>query len=85
MKLTKFEEDLKAFFPDIYALNEHGKFDQFFWEAVNALHAMRKMDETGEINIHFVGGKIDKLYKKTNLTAFSSHKPNLSRPNEQDD
>lgn len=78
-KLTKFEEDLKAFFPDIFKLHAYGKSDKFLWDAVYALLEYRDKDETGEILIRYNAGKIERIYKGVNLTAYESNKPELGR------
>lgn len=79
---SKFEEDLKAFFPDIYRLNVMGKWDKFFWEAVNAMIRMSDERGSGEITVRYNGGRIDALYSRHNLLYGKSKDPNLSEAQE---
>jgi hypothetical protein len=81
-KQTKFEEDLKAYFPDIYRLNQVGKWDKFFWDVINSMLKMIDDNETGEIVIRYNAGRIDRLTVKRDLLFGRKHEPNLSKPNE---
>jgi hypothetical protein len=73
-KLTKFENDLRDFFPDIFKLHMYSKADKFLWDAVYALMDMRDKDQTGEVNIRFNSGKIERIVKAVNMTAYGSTK-----------
>lgn len=77
---TKFEQDLKAYFPDIYKINNIGKWDKFFWDAVNKMTEMANKNSTGEIVIRYNAGRIDALYHKENVLFGRSKDPNLSTP-----
>jgi len=79
---TKFEEDLKAFFPDIYKLNNVGKWDKFFWDVITQMIRMVDTNGSGEIYIRYNSGKIDSLYVKENILFGRSKDPNLSKTNE---
>lgn len=77
--LTKFEEDLKVFFPDIFKLHSYGKSDKFLWKAIYAMLEYRDNDESGEILIRYNQGRIDRIYRMENLTANESNLPDLGR------
>lgn len=76
---TKFENDLKTYFPDIYKINSIGKWDKFFWDVVDSMMKMVDENGTGEIVIRYNAGRIDSLYRKENLLYGRSKDPNLSR------
>lgn len=78
-KRTKFEQDLKDFFPDIFKLHSYSKSDKFLWEAVYSLIEMRDRDLTGEVSIRFNFGKIDRINQNVNKTAHESSRPYLDR------
>ena len=61
--MTKFEEDLKTYFPDIYELNILGKNDPNVWEIFHAMLEMRNKDSFGSIEIKYQGGKINHIVK----------------------
>ena len=79
-KRSKFENDLKVYFPDIYRLNSIGKWDKFFWDAINAMLKMVDENGTGEIVIRYNAGRIDHLSSKRDLLFGKSKDPNLSEP-----
>lgn len=83
MNETKFEEDLKAYFPDIYKMNTIGKWDKFFWDAIREMTVMVDKRGSGEITIRYNAGRIDALYTKQNLLYGRSKDPNLSDPGER--
>jgi hypothetical protein len=78
-KLTKFENDLRDFFPDIFKLHMYSKADKFLWEAVYALMDMRDKDQTGEVNIRYNAGKIERIIKAVNMTAYEASKAYLDK------
>lgn len=78
-ELTKFEQDLRDFFPDIFRLHSYAKSDKFLWEAVYALLEMRDKDMTGEVNIRYNAGRIERIVKATNITAYGSNKAFLDK------
>ena len=78
-KLTKFEADLRDFFPDIFKLHLYSKADKFLWEAIYSLVEMREKDLTGEISVRFNMGKIDRIVQGVNKTANLSTKPYLDK------
>lgn len=77
--ITKFEQDLRDFFPDIFKLHSYSKSDKFLWEAVYALLEMRDKDLTGEVTIRYNSGKIERIYQGVNKTAYESTKPYLDK------
>ena len=58
-KTTKFEQDLKQYFPDIYKLHQLGKFDKKLWIAINKMIAQYDNRLYGEIKISYQDGKIN--------------------------
>lgn len=61
--MTKFETDLKTYFPDIYDLHQLGKIDPNVWEIFHAMLDMRNKDSFGNIEIKYQGGKINHIVK----------------------
>lgn len=81
-KLSKFEEDLKVYFPDIFKINQMGKWDKFFWDAVNSMVNMTDENSTGEVTIRYNSGRIDRLSVKKDLLFGRKNDPNLSKPSD---
>ena len=77
--LTKFEQDLKDFFPDIFKLHSYSKSDKFLWDAVYALLDMKDKDATGEVSIRYNAGRIERIVKAVNMTAYESTKAYLDK------
>lgn len=71
-KQTAFEEQLKAYFPDIYGLHQLGKAEPHLWELVGLLQEMREADCTGKIWINYNRGHIDGVSKQVDVLAFKS-------------
>ncbi len=82
--LTKFEQDLKDFFPDIFKLHIYSKSDKFLWKAIYAMLEYRDKDETGELLIRYNTGRIERIYKGENLTANEATAPNLNKVGKED-
>lgn len=72
---TKFESDLKAFFPDIWELHQLGKADANLWEVVDVLLEMRRRDITGQVRITYSRGHIDSVRQETDVLAFKGKRP----------
>ena len=68
MNKTKFEEDLKQFFPEIYKLHQYGKSRKYVWDAVYTIIEMIDEDQSGNVFIRFAEGHIDKVNKTEDLT-----------------
>lgn len=64
---TKFEEDLKTYFPEIYKMHLFGKFDDKLWQVVDAIYEFYESREYGEIKITFQDGRINHSYKQVSL------------------
>ena len=64
MKQTKFEQDLKEYFPDIYDLHIYGKTSPWFWEAVNLMKHMKDTDSSGMVEVRYSNGNIDRVRKE---------------------
>lgn len=74
-KQTKFEEDLKAFFPHIWELHNLGKADSQLWELVECLLEMRREDVTGDIRITYTRGHIDSVRQGRDVLAGKAKRP----------
>lgn len=74
MQETKFEQDLKEFFPDIYNLHVLGRQDPKVWTVVYALLEMKRDTSYGEITVTYQAGKINQAYKRCSLVAESRKK-----------
>ena len=66
-KQTKFEEDLQAFFPEIYKLHTYSKFDKHFWVMWEAMLEMYDSSQTGQVVISFKTGKLDAVERHVDL------------------
>ena len=69
---TRFVEDLKQYFPDIYKFYIYGKSDLKIWDAASALIAMRDIDGRGEVRVVFESGKIQAVYKNERVDSVLS-------------
>lgn len=63
----KFEQDLKAYFPDIYELFLYGKQEPRVWEVVYAMLEMKRETCYGDITVTYQGGKIQHAFKRQNV------------------
>lgn len=70
MNDTKFEEDLKQFFPHIYDLHQLGKSETNLWDLVDVIMEMRNKDITGRIYVTYTKGHIDSIQKQEDLLAY---------------
>jgi len=59
MNKTKFEQDLKAYFPKIHSLYVLGEYDNKVWEAIYKMLEFSKKDRFGKITISYQKGKIN--------------------------
>lgn len=66
---TKFEKDLKAYFPDIYDLYVYGKQEPKVWKVIYSLIEMKKNTQYGDVTVTFQAGKIQHAYKNECVTA----------------
>lgn len=74
-KQTKFEIDLKAFFPHIWELHMLSKSDANLWDLVAVLQQMRNEDITGSIRITYTRGHIDSIRQDVDVLAFKAKRP----------
>jgi len=79
IKETKFEEDLKKYFPDVYKIHEAGKFDKYIWEVFTCMIDMIRTNGYGEIRVVYQNGKINKV-ATTIITTSNSNKQDLTQP-----
>jgi hypothetical protein len=68
-KQTKFEEDLKAFFPKIYKLHLLGKWDKYLWEVIYELEKIADENAFAEVKIIYQMGRINNIYVTRKLTT----------------
>lgn len=71
---TKFEEDLKLYFPDIYQFYSLLRYDKFYREMIDGVLDMVNTDAYGTIEIVYQRGKINYINQKKQLTAEKSEK-----------
>jgi len=79
IKETKFEEDLKLYFPDIYKIHEAGKYDKYIWEVFTCMMGMIDSNGYGEIKVTYQSGRINRV-ATTIINTSDSKKSNLSYP-----
>jgi len=80
IKETKFEEDLKLYFPDIYKIHCAGKFDRYVWDVFEAMMQMIDVGGYGEVRVVYQAGRINRV-ATTIITNSDSKKPILTHPN----
>jgi hypothetical protein len=61
MSQTKFEENLKNYFPDVYKLHEMAQWDKKIWLAVEKMLKMVDENSYGSIEITYQKGKINHI------------------------
>lgn len=61
MNKTKFEEDLKEYFPHIWKLHNMSKQDRLIWEVVDAMQDIYMNKSYGTVEIKYQDGKINQL------------------------
>lgn len=74
-KSTKFEQDLKAYFPEIWELHQLGKAESQLWELVTIILEMRKKDVTGHIIVNYSKGHIDGIKQQVDVLAHKAKRP----------
>jgi hypothetical protein len=79
IKETKFEEDLKLYFPDIYKIHNASKFDKYIWNVFDSMMEMMNTNGYGEIKVIYQDGKINRV-ATTIITTSDSKKPDLNHP-----
>lgn len=77
---TKFEEDLKQFFPDIYKIHAHGKWDKFIWEVFDSMMEMVDASAYGEIKILYQHGRINQVIKSESRMQGKDNGQDLTKP-----
>ena len=68
--MTKFEKDLKVYFPQIYRLHELGKEEPHLWELMDEIIDMRIRESSGYIRVNYNKGHIDSIHKLQDILAF---------------
>lgn len=74
-KQTKFEADLKIYFPEIYRLHELGKVDSHLWDMIQALLAMNMGKASGVVRIKYTEGFIEEVNKEERLLYGKRNRP----------
>lgn len=74
-KQTRFEQDLKAFFPDIWELDQLGKEDAHVWKIIALIIEMRQDNATGWIKIHYNKGWIDDVFQDKSILTGHKKRP----------
>ena len=67
IKETKFELDLKVYFPEIYNLNKFSKFDSKIWKVTEAMIDMINNNSFGDITVTYQNGKINHIFVKKSI------------------
>lgn len=84
-KQTKFEEDLQAYFPDIYQIHVISKWDKCIWDVWSLMMKMVNDDSYGSIVIDYRRGHISKVSRTEELVSNNQYKPYLNHPGVVDD
>lgn len=74
-KQSKFEQDLKAFFPHIWELHQLSKSDANLWDVVELMLEMRGKDITGSVRITYSKGHIDSVRQDVDVLAYKGKRP----------
>jgi len=69
IKETKFEEDLKLYFPDIYKIHTAGKFDKYIWNVFEEMMSIMNTKGYGEIKIIYQAGRINRVATTLIITS----------------
>lgn len=77
---SKFKEDLKIYFPDLYAFWSLFQFDPYYEQVLQAILEMTNGNCSGKLEVFYQGGRIQNVYLQKLLTANKS----LTRSKESD-
>lgn len=66
---TRFEQDLKTYFPDLYQFWSLSKFDRNYDRLMDAILDMVNKNKYGTIEVFYQSGKINHVFKKENMTV----------------
>lgn len=69
---TKFREDLKVYFPDLYAFWSLFQFDPYYQQVLEAILEMTGQNASGKLEVFYQGGRIQNVYLQKLLTANKS-------------
>lgn len=69
MEESKFEKDLKAYFPKIYKLHQLGKWDKFLWDLIYQMEDLATENAFAEIKIIYQMGRINNVYVTRKMTS----------------
>lgn len=78
MKQTKFEQDLEAYFPEIYRIHTIGEWDKHIWAVWDAMLEMIDSNSYGEIKIRYNKGRVERIYKTEDKLHDRKFAPNLN-------
>lgn len=76
---TKFEADLKAYFPEIWELHQLGKSEANLWELITVIQSMRAEDITGRVIVSYTKGHIDRIMQDIDVLAYKGKRPGFKR------
>ena len=69
---SKFREDLKVYFPDLYQFWSLFQFDPYYQQVLEAILEMTKENASGKIEVFYQSGRIQNVYLQKLLTANKS-------------
>lgn len=72
---SKFREDLKIYFPDLYKFWSLFQFDPFYEEVLKGMLEMVNSNGFGRLEILYNGGRISQVNMTKQLVANKSNKP----------
>lgn len=82
---TKFENDLQAYFPDLYQFWSLFNWDKKYEFVMQGILEMVEKNGYGTIEIVYNCGKINYVNSKRQLSANSSNRPDKLRKRTEDD
>lgn len=67
VSIKQFEVMLQELFPDVYKIHRYGKLDSKLWAVIYGMIDMIDDQSYGDVTITFQAGKINHVFKKTNI------------------
>lgn len=71
---TKFEKDLKAFFPNVYKIHQLGKWDKYLWEVFYEMEKIAGDNAFAEVKIIYQAGRINNVLVTRKITSRETRK-----------
>ena len=69
---TKFKEDLRVYFPDLYKFWSLFQFDPYYEQVLQAILEMTGQNASGKLEVFYQSGRIQNVYLQKLLTANKS-------------